>query len=62
MLYLCRGLASHLVKTLYDLGISAIYSGYPFNIEQGKGNKFAPNMRSYLGLTDVIELEARSIA
>ena len=44
MLYLCRGLASHLVKTLYDLGVSAIYSGYPFNIAQGKGNKFAPNM------------------
>lgn len=42
LLHLYRNLASHLVETLHELGVSTIYLGYPFNIEQG--NKFTENM------------------
>ena len=44
ILHLYRSFASHLVKELHDLGVSTIYSGYPFNIAQDKGNKFTSNL------------------
>jgi len=59
LLHLYRGFASHLMRELHDLGASTIYLGYPFNIAQDKGNKFASNMWSYRELMDVIELKAQ---
>jgi len=59
LLHLYRNFASHLAKELRDLGASTIYLGYPFNIAQDKGNKFASNMWSYRELMDVIELKAQ---
>jgi transposase len=59
LLHLYRNLASHLMKRLYELGVSTIYLGYPFNIAQEKGNKFTVNMWSYRKLIDVIELKAQ---
>ncbi|MGC9113459.1 zinc ribbon domain-containing protein, partial [Acidilobus sp.] len=59
LLHLYRNLASHIVKTLHELGVSAIYLGYPFNIAQDKGNKFTVNMWSYRKLIDAIELKAQ---
>jgi len=59
LLHLYRNLASYMVKTLYELGVSIIYLGYPFNIAQDKGNKFTSNMWSYRKLMDIIELKAQ---
>jgi putative transposase len=59
LLHLYRNLASHLVKTLHELGVSTIYLGYPFNIAQQKGNKFTVNMWSYRKLMEAIELKAQ---
>ncbi len=59
LLHLYRNLSSHIVKTLYELGVSAIYLGYPFNIAQDKGNKFTVNMWSYRKLIKAIELKAQ---
>ncbi|WP_291998851.1 transposase [Caldivirga sp.] len=59
LLHLYRNLASHLIKTLHELGVSTIYLGYPYNITQEKGNKFTVNMWSYRKLMDVIELKAQ---
>jgi len=59
LLHLYRNLASHLVKTLHELGVSTIYLGYPFNIAQQKGNKFNTNMWSYSKLMEAIELKAQ---
>jgi len=59
LLHLYRNFASHLLKTLHELGVSTIYLGYPFNIAQQKGNKFTVNMWSYRRLMDVIELKAQ---
>ncbi|MFP3297752.1 MAG: transposase, partial [Thermocladium sp.] len=59
LLHLYRNLASHLVKTLHELGVSTIYLGYPFNIAQDKGNKFTSNMWSYRKLMEAIELKAQ---
>jgi len=59
LLHLYREFASHLMRELHDLGASTIYLGYPFNIAQDKGNKFASNMWSYRELMDVIELKAQ---
>jgi putative transposase len=59
LLHLYRNLASHLVKTLHELGVSTIYLGYPFNIAQQKGNKFTVNMWSYSKLMEAIELKAQ---
>ncbi|MUM64973.1 transposase [Acidianus infernus] len=55
LLHLYRNLASHLIKTLYELGVSTIYLGYPFNIVKEKGNKFTLNMWSYHKLMESIE-------
>mgnify|MGYP001626265219 CR=1 FL=1 len=59
LLHLHRNLASHLIKTLYELGVSTIYLGYPFNIAQDKGNKFTANLWSYRKLMEAIELKAQ---
>ena len=59
LLHLYRNLASHLVKTLHELGVSTIYLGYPFNIAQERGNKFTVNMWSYSKLMEAIELKAQ---
>jgi putative transposase len=59
LLHLYRNLASHLVKTLHELGVSTIYLGYPFNIAQQKGNKFTVNMWTYRKLMEAIELKAQ---
>ncbi|SAI84390.1 RNA-guided endonuclease InsQ/TnpB family protein [Saccharolobus solfataricus] len=59
LLHLYRNLASHLIETLYELGVSTIYLGYPFNIVQEKGNKFTVNMWSYRKLMESIELKAQ---
>jgi len=52
-------LASHMIKTLHDQGVSTIYLGYPYNIAQDKGNKFTANLWSYHKLIDAIELKAQ---
>ena len=59
LLHLYRNLASHLLKTLHELGVSTIYLGYPFNIAQERGNKFTVNMWSYRKLMEAIELKAQ---
>jgi len=59
LLHLYRNLASHLVKTLHELGVSTIYLGYPLNIAQERGNKFTVNMWSYRKLMEAIELKAQ---
>jgi len=59
LLHLYRNFASHVVKELYDLGVSTIYLGYPLNIAQDKGNRFTSNLWSYRELMDVIELKAQ---
>ncbi|MGC8571649.1 MAG: transposase, partial [Caldivirga sp.] len=59
LLHLYRNLASHLLRTLHELGVSIIYLGYPLNIAQDKGNKFTVNMWSYRELMDIIELKAQ---
>jgi len=59
LLHLYRNLASHLLKTLHELGVSTIYLGYPLNIAQERGNKFTVNMWSYSKLMEAIELKAQ---
>jgi len=59
LLHLYRNFAFHLMKKLYELGVSTIYLGYPFNIAQEKGNKFTVNMWSYRKLMMAIELKAQ---
>jgi len=59
LLHLYRTLASHMIKTLHDQGVSIIYLGYPYNIAQDKGNKFTVNMWSYRTLMNIIELKAQ---
>jgi len=59
LLHLYRNFASHLLKTLHELGVSTIYLGYPFNIAQQRGNKFTVNLWSYRKLMEVIELKAQ---
>ncbi|MEM1610490.1 MAG: transposase [Sulfolobales archaeon] len=59
LIHLYRTLASHLVKTLHDLGVSTIYIGYPYNISQDSGNKFSVNIWSYRRLAQAIELKAQ---
>jgi len=59
LLHLYRNLASHMVKTLNELGVSTIYLGCPFNIAQEKGNKFTVNLWSYRKLMEAIELKAQ---
>ncbi|MEM1611271.1 MAG: transposase [Sulfolobales archaeon] len=57
--HLYRTLASHLIRTLHDLGVSTIYIGYPYNISQDSGNKFSVNIWSYRRLVQAIELKAQ---
>jgi len=59
LLHLYRNFASHLLKTLHEIGVSTIYLGYPFNIAQDKGNKFTVNLWSYRELMNIIELKAQ---
>jgi len=59
LLHLYRNFASHSVKALHELGVSAICLGYPFSIAQDKGNKFTSNLWSYRELMDVVELKAQ---
>ena len=59
LLHLYRTLASHMVKTLHDQGVSIIYLGYPYNIAQDKGNKFTVNLWSNRMLMNIIELKAQ---
>jgi len=59
LLHLYRTLASHMIKTLHDQGVSTIYLGYPYNIAQDKGNKFTVNLWSYRELMNAIELKAQ---
>jgi len=59
LLHLYRNFASHLLRTLHELGVSTIYLGYPFNIAQQRGNKFTVNLWSYRELMNIIELKAQ---
>jgi len=59
LLHLYRTLASHMIKTLHDQGVSTIYLGYPYSIAQDKGNKFTVNLWSYRKLMNAIELKAQ---
>jgi putative transposase len=54
LLHYYRTLASHLAKSLWDLGVSTVYLGYPYLISQDKGNKFTVNIWSYRKLIDAI--------
>lgn len=49
-----RTLASHLAKTLWQLGVLTVYLGYPYFISQDKGNKFTMNIWSYRKLIETI--------
>jgi len=57
--HLYRTLASHLIKKLWSLGVSAIYLGYPYEIAQERGNKLTENLWSYRELMDTIEHDAQ---
>jgi len=57
--HLYRNLANHLVRSLWELGVSKIYLGYPYEIAQERGNKLTSNMWSYKRLMRAIELKAQ---
>jgi putative transposase len=59
MAHLYRNLAGHLVRGLWELGVSKIYLGYPHDIAQDRGNKLTSNMWRYRELMDAIELKAQ---
>ncbi|MGC8596978.1 MAG: zinc ribbon domain-containing protein, partial [Thermocladium sp.] len=59
LLHLYRNLASHLLRTLHEIGVSIIYLGYPLNIARERGSKFTVNLWSYRKLMNVIELKAQ---
>jgi len=59
MAHLYRNLAGHLVRSLWELGVSKIYLGYPRDIAQDNGNKLTSNMWSYRKLMRAIELKAQ---
>jgi len=59
MAHLYRNLAGHLVRSLWELGVSRIYLGYPYEIAQDKGNKLTSNMWRYKQLMRAIELKAQ---
>ncbi|MCI2415756.1 MAG: transposase [Candidatus Aramenus sp.] len=44
LLHYYRTLASHLAKSLWSLGVSTVYLGYPYLIAQDKGNKLTSNL------------------
>jgi len=57
--HLYWNLANHLVRSLWELGVSKIYLGYPHDIAQDRGNKLTSNMWRYRELMDAIELKAQ---
>jgi putative transposase len=59
MAHLYWNLAGHLVRNLWELGVSRIYLGYPHDIAQERGNKLTSNMWRYRELMDAIELKAQ---
>jgi putative transposase len=59
MAHLYWNLAGHLVRNLWELGVSRIYLGYPHDIAQDNGNKLTSNMWTYRRLMDAIELKAQ---
>jgi len=59
IVHLYWNLANHLVRGLWELGVSKIYLGYPHDIAQERGNKLTSNMWRYRELMDAIELKAQ---
>jgi len=59
MAHLYWNLANHLVRGLWELGVSKIYLGYPRDIAQERGNKLTSNLWTYRKLMDAIELKAQ---
>ncbi|MFP3137233.1 MAG: transposase [Nitrososphaeria archaeon] len=59
MAHLYWNLAGHLVRGLWELGVSRIYIGYPHDIARERGNKLTSNMWRYRELMDAIELKAQ---
>jgi putative transposase len=59
MAHLYWNLANHLVRGLWELGVSRIYLGYPHDIARERGNKLTSNMWRYRELMDAIELKAQ---
>jgi len=57
--HLYWNLANHLVRGLWELGVSKIYLGYPRDIAQDRGNKLTSNLWTYRKLMDAIELKAQ---
>jgi len=57
--HLYWNLAGHLVRSLWELGVSKIYLGYPRDIAQDRGNKLTSNMWRYRELMRAIELKAQ---
>ncbi|MFP3137190.1 MAG: transposase [Nitrososphaeria archaeon] len=59
MAHLYWNLANHMVRSLWELGVSKIYLGYPHDIAQERGNKLTSNLWTYRKLMDAIELKAQ---
>jgi len=59
MAHLYWNLTNHLVRGLWELGVSKIYLGYPYEIARERGNKLTSNIWSYRRLMDAIELKAQ---
>jgi len=59
MAHLYWNLANHLVRGLWELGVSKIYLGYPHDIARERGNKLTVNLWTYRKLLDAIELKAQ---
>ncbi|MFP3309080.1 MAG: transposase [Nitrososphaeria archaeon] len=57
--HLYWNLVNHLVRGLWELGVSKIYLGYPHDIARERGNKLTSNMWRYRELMDAIELKAQ---
>jgi putative transposase len=59
MAHLYWNLAGHLVRNLWELGVSKIHLGYPRDIAQERGSKLTVNMWRYKELMRAIELKAQ---
>jgi len=57
--HLYWNLANHMVRGLWELGVSKIYLGYPHDIARERGNKLTVNLWTYRKLMDAIELKAQ---
>jgi putative transposase len=57
--HLYWNLANHLVRGLWELGVSRIYLGYPYDIAQDRGSKLTVNVWRYKELMRAIELKAQ---